>query len=337
MNMTFTGDEDPLVSISTDQLRILTKIAVLYHEESKGQAEIAKNLNISQARVSRYMKQAEEVGIIRTAVVQPFGVFVGLERALEKKYSLREVVVVDRIEGSALVNRLGSSAAKYLETTLSSDDYLGISSWSTSLLATVEAMRSRPRKIVQEVSQLIGGVGSQEAQMHSTRLTAQLAQLTSAKPNFLGAPGLSESTAIRDAFLSDTAVRQTMASWEKLTVMIVGVGTFPASPMLRASGNSIKDEEELALMKLGVVGEICLRYFDGDGKATKPEIESRMISIGVRDLMKIPRRIGIAGGMEKLEAIRAAISGAWLNVLITDSEVANNLLESPRASLFPNK
>ena len=323
-------EDNPLVSVSTDQLRVMTKIAVLYYEEKLGQAQIATILNLSQARVSRYMKQAEELGIIRTSVVQPMGIFVGLERALENKYGLREVIIVEKNEGSSLLTRLGTSAANYLETTLSVDDFAGISSWSTTLLATVEAMRSRPRKIVKEVSQLIGGVGSQQAQVHSTRLTSQLAQLTSAKPNYLAAPALSESRSIRDAFLSDSEVQKTMASWKKLTLMIVGVGTFPASPMLRASGNAIKKEEEQALAKLGVVGEICLRYFDADGKPSKPEIENRMISIGAKEMMKIPRRIGIAGGLDKLEAIRAALLGGWLNVLITDSEVAQNLLEPPR-------
>jgi len=323
-------EDNPLVSVSTDQLRVMTKIAVLYYEEKLGQAQIATILNLSQARVSRYMKQAEELGIIRTSVVQPMGIFVGLERALENKYGLREVIIVEKNEGSSLLTRLGTSAANYLETTLSVDDFAGISSWSTTLLATVEAMRSRPRKIVKEVSQLIGGVGSQQAQVHSTRLTSQLAQLTSAKPNYLAAPALCESRSIRDAFLSDSEVQKTMASWKKLTLMIVGVGTFPASPMLRASGNAIKKEEEQALAKLGVVGEICLRYFDADGKPSKPEIENRMICIGAKEMMKIPRRIGIAGGLDKLEAIRAALLGGWLNVLITDSEVAQNLLEPPR-------
>lgn len=329
--MQLTDTNDPLISVSTDQLRILTKIAVLYHEEKLGQAEIAGRLNLSQARISRYMKQAENLGIIRTSVVQPLGIFVGLERALEQKYGLREVVVVEHIEGSSLLTRLGSSAATYLETTLSADDFLGISSWSTTLLATVEAMRARPRKVVQEISQLIGGVGSQEAQVHSTRLTSQLAQLTSSKPNYLAAPGLSENTKIRNAFLSDSAVQETMASWEKLTAIVVGIGIFPASPMLKASGNAIKKEEEQALAELGAVGEICLRYFNAEGKPMSPDIENRMISIEAKSMMRVPRRIGVAGGMEKLEAIRAALSGGWLNILITDSEVAQNLLEPPRA------
>jgi DNA-binding transcriptional regulator LsrR (DeoR family) len=36
-------------------------------------------------------------------------------------------------------------------------------------------------------------------------------------------------------------------------------------------------------------------------------------------LRKIPRRIGIAGGQSKHSAIHAAVTGGWVNVLITDT------------------
>ena len=78
---------------SIEQQRLMTKIAVLYHEEGLGQHEISRRLNLSQARVSRYLKQAVADGIVRTTVVQPYGIYVGLEKALEEKYNLREVVV----------------------------------------------------------------------------------------------------------------------------------------------------------------------------------------------------------------------------------------------------
>lgn len=94
---------------------------MLYHEEGMSQGEISQRLNLSQARVSRYLKAAVELGM-----------------------------------------RLGSSAATYLETTIDADVYVGISSWSTTLLHTVEAMRSRPRKIANEVIRLIGGVAARK-------------------------------------------------------------------------------------------------------------------------------------------------------------------------------
>lgn len=315
---------------SIEQQRLMTKIAVLYHEEGLGQHEISRRLNLSQARVSRYLKQAVTDGIVRTTVVQPYGIYVGLEKALEEKYNLREVVVAEHIEGTSLKNALGSAAATYLETTLSANDHIGLSSWSQTLLATVEAMRTRPRKVVQEVTQLIGGVGSPEAQMQASRLCSHLAELTSATPIYLAAPGVVATKSVKNAFMSDPAIVETFEAWKRITTLIVGIGTFPASPLLAASGNNLELREEEQLKNDGAVGEICLRYFDKDGHAMNPAIEDRVIAIDTKSMRAAPRRIGVAGGVTKLNAIRAAIAGGWINVLITDSDVARLLLEPPQ-------
>jgi DNA-binding transcriptional regulator LsrR (DeoR family) len=326
---------DPLVGTqddfpgSSDFLRLLTKTAVLYYEEQLTQAEVAKRLQLSQTRVSRYLQQAHDFGIVRTSVLQPLGIYVGLEKALEEKYGVNEVVVVEHIEGASMVTRLGSSAANYLETTLSKDDVVGISSWSSTLLATAEAMRSRPRRVVKGVTQLIGGVGSPQAQVLATRMTSHMAQLLSAKPYYLAAPGVCSDGSVRRAFLSDPAVQETVRSWSEVTATLVGVGAFPASPMIAASGNVLSDGEQDLIAEEGAVGEICLRYFTEDGKPMKLTVDERIIAAEASTLRSAPRRIGIAGGVQKLEAIRAALLGGWLNVLITDSEVARFLLEPP--------
>jgi DNA-binding transcriptional regulator LsrR (DeoR family) len=328
--MTPPNDPTSLTTATPDQLRLLTKIAVLYHEEGLAQGDISGRLNLSQARVSRCLKLAAELGIVRTSVVQPAGIYVGLEKALEEKYGLQEVVVADMVDDASLGMRLGSCAASYLETTIEVNDVVGISSWSTTLLQTVEAMRSRPRKILSEVIQLIGGVGSPQAQVQATRLVSHLAELTSARPFYMAAPGLVANNNIRQAFLDDPAVAATAEAWSRVNTSLVGIGTFPASPLWRASGNALTAAEENELLESGAVGEICLRYFDIDGKPMNPAIEERMISISSEAMLQIPRRIGVAGGMRKLAAIRGAINGGWVNVLITDSEVARQLLEPPR-------
>ena len=322
------GEE--LSTWSPEQLRLITKIAVLYHEEKLGQAEISRKLNLSQARVSRYLKMAEKEGIVRTTVVQPFGIYVGLEKALEEKFGLLEVVVVENIEGASLVSSLGSAAATYLETTLLLNDHIGISSWSTTLLSTVEAMRSRPRKVVNEVIQLIGGVGSPQAQIQASRLVSHLAELTLATPYYMAAPGIASSKEVKKAFLSDPAVSQTIEAWSRVTTLLVGIGAFPASPLLAASGNALDKSEEQQLAREGAVGEICLRYFDQEGSAMAPAIEDRVIAIDAKSIKKVHRRIAVAGGPKKLNAIRGAVLGGWINVLITDSDTARQLLEPPR-------
>ncbi|MHA7210015.1 sugar-binding transcriptional regulator [Arthrobacter sp. MDT1-65] len=328
--MTPPSDPVSLSTASPDQLRLLTKIAVLYHEEGLAQSDISSRLNLSQARVSRCLKLAADLGIVRTSVVQPPGIYVGLEKALEEKYGLQEVVVADMVDDASLGMRLGSCAATYLETTIEVDDVVGISNWSTTLLQTVEAMRSRPRKVLSEVIQMIGGVGSPQAQIQATRLVSHLAELTSARPFYMAAPGLVANHQIRQAFLADPGVAGTAEAWDRVNTSLVGIGTFPASPLWQASGNALTSTEEKALLDSGAVGEICLRYFDIDGAPMNSAIEERMVSISSEAMLRIPRRIGVAGGMRKLDAIRGAINGGWVNVLITDSDVARQLLEPPR-------
>jgi DNA-binding Lrp family transcriptional regulator len=83
-----------------EQLRLMVKVARLYHEHGIRQPEIARRLHVSQARVSRLLKQAELDGIVRTTVVVPAGVQTALEEGLEERYVLREAVVVELLDES---------------------------------------------------------------------------------------------------------------------------------------------------------------------------------------------------------------------------------------------
>src|SRR5690349_6927255 len=100
-----------------EQLRLMTKVARLYHEHGVRQPEIARRLHVSQARVSRLLKQAEVEGIVRTTVIVPEGVRTGLEDVLEEAYGLREAVVVECFDTTeeAIAYDLGVATAGYLE------------------------------------------------------------------------------------------------------------------------------------------------------------------------------------------------------------------------------
>jgi len=51
------------------------------------------------------------------------------------------------------------------------------------------------------------------------------------------------------------------------------------------------------------------------------------IGLTIEDLMACPMSAVVAGGEDKVLAIRAAIRGGFLNALITDSATAGRLLE----------
>lgn len=321
--------------VPKEHVRLLTKVARMYHERGMRQPQIAAQLHISQPRVSRLLKQAVAVGIVRTAVVAPRGVHSDLEEAVERRYGLSEVVVADTdglTDHNSVLQALGSAAAVYLETTLTGGDRIGISSWSSTLLATVDRMRPRPSQVAEQVVQILGGIGSSAAQSQATRLTDRLARVTRAEAGYLMAPGLLATAEMRRVLSTETNIATVLDDCARLTVALVGIGTLEPSALLRESGNAVTDQEQDQLRTRGAVGDICMRFYDADGHHVDSDLDERVLGIGADTLLAIPRRIGVAGGRRKWSAIKAALAGGWLSVLITDLYTAQYLAgEEPDA------
>ncbi|OLT30817.1 DNA-binding transcriptional regulator [Actinomadura sp. CNU-125] len=310
-------------------MRLLVKVARMYHERGLRQPEIAERLNMSQARVSRLLKEAADRAVVRTVVVSPEGVHAELEDALIEEYGLRDAVVADAGGvGPEVIPALASATATYLDATLKGGDVIGISSWSATLLESVNVMPAKTNSVAREVVQIVGGSGSPEVQLHATRLTSRLAELTGARPVFAPSAALVHSRELRDLLSKEPDVAEVMQAWSRLTLALVGIGTLEPSPLLRRSGNAITSQDKRRLEELGAVGDVCTRYFDADGRPVNADFEDRIIGIDPERLRAVDRRIGVAGGASKIAAIRGAARGAWINVLITDADTAKSLLTS---------
>ena len=298
----------------------------MYHERGMKQNDIAAQLGLSQARVSRLLKEAAERGIVRSVVVLPDGVHTDLEDALQLRFGLDDAVVVD-MEGSADVNRsLGTAAAAYLDVSLVGADVVGVSSWSGALVAAVEAMRPRAQQGARAVVQMFGGVGDPAVQVQATRLTGRLADVLRAQPMYMPAPAIVGSTSIRRALVKDPAIGAVMDTWRQITVSLVGIGTIDPSPLLRSSGNALSDTDRAVLRAAGAVGDICLRYFDAEGASVASDVDDRIMGMTAHAIRSVPRRLAVAGGADKRSAIKGALAGGWLSVLVTDADTASWLL-----------
>ena len=65
----------------------------------------------------------------------------------------------------------------------------------------------------------------------------------------------------------------------------------------------------------------CLR------NAVRSGLDDRVIGLSLEELCRIPMKIGLAGGDNKVEALWGALRGGYINVLITDELTARNLLD----------
>ena len=317
-----------------DELRLMAKVARMYYGQGLRQTEITARLNIHQSTVSRLLKRAEKEGIIRITLSVPSGAHPDLEERLQGRFGLREAIVVDSIDDEEqIVRDLGAAAAFYLETTLRATDVIGISSWSAALLAMVDALHPSQRFAGARIVQILGGVGNPSAEAHATHLTRRLANLLSGRATLLPAPGVVGSAEARRVLMKDAFVQEATALLKSVTVALVGIGAVEPSKLLASSGNVFSPQELEALSAKGAVGDICLRFFDADGKPVSTPLNDRVISIDLDSLRRVDRVVGVAGGRRKTAAIRGALQGGWVNVLITDFDTAGRLLAPPAADV----
>ena len=76
----------------------------------------------------------------------------------------------------------------------------------------------------------------------------------------------------------------------------------------------------------GVQADVCGTLIDRDGREVPSPLDDLGLTITAKQLRRIPDVVGIGGGLEKAEAIDAALRGKWINVLVTDAGVARHLL-----------
>ena len=314
--------------VSTDQLRLVTRTARLYHERGLKQQEIAAKLSVSQARVSRMLKQAVELGLVKTVVTVPAEVFPEVEEKLEQHFSLDQVVVVEsHADYNIVLDRMGAATARFLESALAKDDVVGISSWSESILLAARALRPSANLDCRSIVQMVGGVGNTEVQMAATEIMQLLAHRLRAEPVFMLTPAVLDSKHARETLEADSMIRRVMKLWNQLTIAVFGVGGLAPSRLLAQSWNSYQPGDRDTLQRAGAVGDVCIRYFDADGAPIRGGFDERVMSIDRDQLLRVPRRVAVAGGPDKYEAIRACLRGGWATTLITDSDTATRLAD----------
>jgi DNA-binding transcriptional regulator LsrR (DeoR family) len=302
----------------------------MYYTQGLRQIEICERLGIHQSTVSRALKKAEREGIVRFTVSLPAGTHTNVENELQARFGIDEAIVVECLDDESQIARdLGATAAFYLETTLKPEDVIGISCWSAALLGMVEALHPSQRWKTTRVVQILGGVGNPNAEVHAAQLTRRLADLLGGVATLLPAPGVVGSSKARQVLMNDRFVREVFASFPSITLALVGIGATEPSRALASSGNVFSSQELKRLSARGAVGDICLRFFDYEGNPVVTDLNERVISIELEQLRKIKRVVAVAGGRRKVAAIRGALMGKLINVLITDLTTAGQLLGTP--------
>lgn len=306
--------------------RLLSKVSSMYYDQEYNQQQIADRLHLSRPKISRLLKQAREMGIVQITVVKPSESFIELESLLEDKYGLKEVIIVDaesQDSEKTVKKQIGQEAATYLLRTISDGDSIGVT-WGTTLQAMVDSMSPKQTENT-HIIQVLGGVGRPEAKAHTTDISRRLSQLLESRLTLLPAPGIVGSKKAKEVLYSDRQVKAALNSFSSIDTLYVGIGAIKTNPVLDKKSNEISRDLYDEIMQSGAVGDVALRFFDVKGNPVKSGLDELTIGITIEEIKKIETVVGIASGLKKSDVILGALNGKFIDVLITDSQVAGVL------------
>src|SRR5438132_2361317 len=323
-----------LISQPSRELRLMVRCLELYYRQARPQKEIARALGVSAATVSRLLKRAYDEGFVRVELDLPRAE--ELEAALTERFGLREAVVVGA--GGRVKEELGVAAAAYFEKIASNGIRVGLSCGFT-LYETIRQLRERrfrdlalyplsgesTLKMVDLSPNTLVGMMAAKYRPHVSAYALPVQHLLS----------LREIERERRRLLRDPEIRSIYEAAQTVDIALVGIGMIAEQTpgfcaLAESYGVSVK-----RLRQLGVVGEINYQPFAAGGRIVdRPELRvlmHRILSVEGSRLQTLSRRpdrhvVAVAGGRAKLDAVRGALAGRFMNVLVTDEDLAGALV-----------
>lgn len=301
---------------------MMLRVCDLYYNRDVSQSDIAKLMDISRPTVARLLQRAKQKGIVRILISDPQERgHSELERRLEKTFRLQEVIVVDALEGNRLKDALGKAAANYLKAILKDRYIIGVSVGTS--LRYIAPYASRQFHDLTFVP-LVGGGGDVDLAQNANNVADLLAKAFGGEALHLYAPAMVSRSQTKRELLKEERVRQVMECYNRLDVAMMGIGTGDEESTALKGGHYSEEIKE-QLRRTPACGDICMRLFDKNGDLSPYACNKLVIGIELSKFKRIPYVIGIAGGVHKAEAIRGAICGRFINVLITDEKCAEEL------------
>lgn len=315
--MTRRGPVDPEQSLAI-------RAAWLHYAGGLTQAAVAKRLGLPGVKAHRLIARAVAEGVVKVTIDGEIVECAMLEDQLCARYGLDHCEVApDLGEDGMPLRALGLAGAGFLRREIERGAHrvIGLGHGRT-LAAAVRQMPRFDARAVRFVAVLGGLTRNYAANPHDVMHT--LAEKTGAQAFVMPVPFFANSEGDRAVLLSQPGVRDIFDLSNSATLTFVGMGTADAGAQLVASG-MIEAREIAEINAAGGVGEMMGYFFDATGRVLDTTLSARTLSVDL-NRGQDQRIVVIAGGAEKVAAIRAVLNSGRLSGLITDETTARALM-----------
>ena len=216
-----------------------------------------------------------------------------------------------------------------LEKIVKDKTFLGVG-WGTTLEKIAHLIEIDTEKDI-KVIPLIGGYGRLFDDKHSNTIAQIIARKFNGTSYIVNIPSLVDTKETKESIERDSTAKGILKLSKKVDAAILCMGDISTESSLYRTGQLSLEELDY-LANLGAIGDINYIFVDKDGKFVPNEISERIINIFPIELMKSTDYvIGIAIKKRKAKILRAALKGNLINVLLTDVDAANEIMNQHTA------
>ncbi|WP_413989469.1 sugar-binding transcriptional regulator [Labrys okinawensis] len=314
-------------TLSGEQRELLMiQVAKRYYELDMTMGELAKELNLTRWQASRLLTDAREAGIVRIEIVPRAPRSPDIEARLQRRYSLKEAVVVPHSgeEDEGLLLESVAQAAARMLAGLGKVPLIGVS-WGRTMSAVAHRLPPFWNEGV-EVVLLNGAMNIRSPSIRTNNVAELFARSANGTATLLPVPAILGHAATRVALEQDPTIASVLDLARRAPVICFGLGTISPDSVLVQSG-FVTEAETAALKARGAVGDILSRYVDAYGNIVDAGIDARTIGLDLRLCRERKFSIGVAAGKSKQAITLACLRAGYINVLVTDEQTARFLLD----------
>lgn len=321
-------------TVLADKERLMLKIFHDYYVRNMSQSEIAARHFVSRQKVQRFLEQGRNDNLVEVRIKFPERMHGRLESELEDKYGLLEVIVadVDPEYNHAMLRRdVAEFAADYFLRVLSRGMVISMC-WSTFIAEMtdvvcrkVASLREKPADI--DIVQSLGAIIDNDPEFQVYDSSRRLAASLNARLHLIMAPGIAASTGAYHALMDDPQIAGVLELARRSDAAFFGIGSVDGESNLMRSLARVMPAMIPELKRHGVVGDLNGRFFCMEGNPIESELDERLIGLSLDEVKALPLAVGVTGGPEKYEALRAAVVGGLVKTVVTDINNARRLVE----------